>query len=128
MQSPVVEPVDPFQGGELDVCERSPGAFAVDLLGLEQADRGLGQRVVVAVADRAHGGVGAGIDEPPRECEAGVLPGLNRSSQQFVSEVNLVRERDDRFCDRVADRFGSVTGERRSVLDPGPSRPSIGGR
>ena len=73
MQSGVVEPVDPFQRRELDVGERLPGAFAADLLGLEQADRGLGQGVVVGVADAAHGRVDAGVDEPLGEGETDVL-------------------------------------------------------
>jgi len=46
----VVEPVDPFQGGELEVVEASPGAFVADELGLVEADDRLGQGVVVAVA------------------------------------------------------------------------------
>src|SRR3954447_26862566 len=64
MQSCVVEPIDPFQGRELDVSEGLPRAFSPDLLGLEQADRGLGQGVVVGVADAAYGRVDAGVDEP----------------------------------------------------------------
>lgn len=60
----VIEPVDPFEGRELDVGHRLPGAVAVDLLGLEQADRRLGQGVVVAVADAADRRVDAGLDEP----------------------------------------------------------------
>jgi hypothetical protein len=75
----VVVPVDPFQGGELDVGERLPGAVAVDLLGLEEADRALGQGVVVAIADRADGGVDASVDQAAGEREARVLPGLKGS-------------------------------------------------
>jgi hypothetical protein len=47
VKSLVVVPVDPFEGRELDVGERLPRSFAVDLLGLVEADRGLGQTVVV---------------------------------------------------------------------------------
>jgi hypothetical protein len=39
-------PVDPFQGGELDVVEAAPGAAVVDQFGFEQADLGFGQGVV----------------------------------------------------------------------------------
>jgi hypothetical protein len=52
----VVEPVDPFQGGVLDLVQALPGAAPADQLGLVQADDGLGQRVVVGVPDRAYRG------------------------------------------------------------------------
>lgn len=45
-----VEEVDPLEGGDLDVVDVAPGAVAVDLLGLERADRGLGQGVVVRLS------------------------------------------------------------------------------
>ena len=46
-----VEPVDPVGGFELDVVDVAPGALAADQLVLERADGGLGQRVVLGVAD-----------------------------------------------------------------------------
>ena len=49
-----VEPVDPFQGGELEVLEPSPGAAVADELGLVEPDDRLGQGVVVAVAAGSH--------------------------------------------------------------------------
>ena len=52
-EPPVVEPVDPFEGGELDRLEAAPRSPASDQLGLEEPDDALGQRVVVAVADAA---------------------------------------------------------------------------
>src|SRR5215213_10048613 len=73
VQSGVVVPVDPFQGGQLNLGEGAPRPFAVDLLGLEKPDRGFGQRVVVAIADAADGRVDAGLDEPTGEREARVL-------------------------------------------------------
>ena len=50
-QSLVVPPMHPAKGGELDVLDGPPGAFAlvVDELGLVEAIDGLGQRVVVTV-------------------------------------------------------------------------------
>ena len=39
----MVDPVDPLQGGVLDLVEALPGAAAADQLGLVQADDGLGQ-------------------------------------------------------------------------------------
>src|SRR5581483_6788217 len=63
VEAPVVEPVDPLEGGELDVVDGAPGASSSDQFGLVEADGGLGQGVVVAVAsgpDRRHG---AGVGE-----------------------------------------------------------------
>ena len=39
----MVEPVDPFEGGELDRFEVTPGAASTNHLGLVQADDRLGQ-------------------------------------------------------------------------------------
>ena len=46
----VLVPVDSLQRRELDVIEALPRPAAVDQLGLEQPDVGLGQRVVAASA------------------------------------------------------------------------------
>jgi hypothetical protein len=45
-QAPVVEPVHPFQRGELDPLACTPRSARVDHLGLEQPDYRLGERVV----------------------------------------------------------------------------------
>ena len=56
-QSPVVEPVDPFQGGVFDGLEGSPRPSSVDHLGLvEPVDR-FGQGVVVTVPNAADRGL-----------------------------------------------------------------------
>jgi len=44
-QAAGVEPVDPFEGGELDGFERSPRATLMDDLGLEQADDRFGESI-----------------------------------------------------------------------------------
>ena len=44
-EAPMVEPVDPFQGGKLDRLEAAPGTAPADHLGLEQADNRLGESV-----------------------------------------------------------------------------------
>jgi hypothetical protein len=49
----MVEPVDPFQCCELDGFERPPRATSMDDLGLVKAIDGLGERVVIRVADAA---------------------------------------------------------------------------
>jgi len=53
-QPAVVEPVNPLQGGVLEVVDAPPGAAAADQLGLVQADDRLGQRVVVGVTAGAN--------------------------------------------------------------------------
>jgi hypothetical protein len=55
-QAAVVEPVDPLEDGVLDRVGVAPGAEPLDDLGLEQADDGLGERVVERVPDRADRG------------------------------------------------------------------------
>ena len=49
-EASVIEPVDPFEGGELD---GSPGPAPVDHLGLVESVDALGQGIVVAVPDTA---------------------------------------------------------------------------
>jgi hypothetical protein len=80
MQPSVVVPVDPFQGGQLDVIERSPRAPGADEFGFEQPDVGLGQGVVQRVTDRADAGCDAGRGQPFGERDRGVLTAPPRSS------------------------------------------------
>src|SRR5512133_699923 len=63
-ETTVVEPVDPFEGGELHGLHASPGAAPMDDLGLEQAVDGFGERIVIAVADAADRGLDAGTRKP----------------------------------------------------------------
>ena len=44
-ETAVVEPVDPFEGGELHRLGMAPGAAPADHLGLEQADDRLGESI-----------------------------------------------------------------------------------
>jgi hypothetical protein len=75
LQEPaVVEPVDPLQGGVLDLVKAFPGATPADQLGLVQPDDGLGQGVVIGVADRANRGDRAGLGEPLGVADRQVLP------------------------------------------------------
>jgi hypothetical protein len=75
LQEPtMVEPVDPLQGGVLDVVHPLPGAAPADQLGLVQPDDGLGQGVVIGVADRANRGDRAGLGEPLGVADRQVLP------------------------------------------------------
>src|SRR5215213_4679606 len=62
-QTPVVEPVDPFKGGELDGLEGAPRTAPMDHLGLEEADHGFSQGIVVRIADTADRRVDARLGE-----------------------------------------------------------------
>ena len=62
VRSDRVEEVDPLEGGDLDMSGVAPGAVPVDLLGLERADRGLGEGVIVGVPDGPDRGVDAGLN------------------------------------------------------------------
>ena len=72
-QATVVEPVDPFEDGELDGFEIAPRPSAMDELGFEQPVDRLGQDIVVAVADTADGGLNAGLGQPFGVAKADVL-------------------------------------------------------
>ena len=62
----MIEPVDPAQRRELDVVDCAPRAAAPDHLGLVEAVDGLGERVVVGVADAANRALDAGLGEALR--------------------------------------------------------------
>ena len=49
-EPPVIEPVDPLEGGELHSLEVAPGTALADQLGLVQPDDRLGERIVVLAA------------------------------------------------------------------------------
>jgi hypothetical protein len=57
------KPVDPFQGGELDRVERAPWSAPMNDLGFVEAVDGLGQGVVIAVADAADGRLDPGLGQ-----------------------------------------------------------------
>lgn len=59
----MVEPIDPFEGGELARFEVTPGATLTNHLGLVQADDGLGQRIVIGIPDVAHRRLDSGLGE-----------------------------------------------------------------
>lgn len=47
----MVEPGDPFEGGEFHGIEAAPGTFAMDQFSLVEAIGGFGEGVVARVAD-----------------------------------------------------------------------------
>ena len=82
-QSSMIEPVDPFEGGELDGFETAPGPASMDDLGLVEAVDRLCERVVVAVANAADGRDEARLDQAIRVLDRYVLGGFKRSSQHL---------------------------------------------
>jgi transposase len=52
-QTPVVEPVNPFEGGELDGLDGAPRPAPMDHLDFEEADDGFSKGIVVRIADTA---------------------------------------------------------------------------
>ena len=80
LQEPaVVEPVDPRQGGVLDLIKTLPGATPADQLGLVQADDRLGQRIVERVATRADRAGRAGVGQPLGVADRQLVAGPDRS-------------------------------------------------
>src|SRR5262249_44172549 len=70
----VVEPIDPIEGGVLDIVELTPGTTVVNDLGLEQSDDRLGEGVVVRVADAAD-----------RRLDAGLLQALSVTNREILA-------------------------------------------
>jgi hypothetical protein len=107
-QSPVVEPIDPPEGGEFDGLEMTPGAFQLNHFRLEEPDDRFSERVVVGVAAAADRWRDAGFCEslrvPHRQVlraavavmhqvgDAGGAPIVNRLLERIEDEVG---PRDD---------------------------------
>jgi len=60
-EPPVVEPIDPFQGRELDGFEAAPWSTPVDQLGLVETVDGFGERIVVGISNTADGRLHASL-------------------------------------------------------------------
>jgi hypothetical protein len=65
VESAVVEPVDVFEGGELDVVETAPGAVPVDEFPLVQPVEGLGEGVSASPESRSEGVVVSELSRSP---------------------------------------------------------------
>jgi hypothetical protein len=61
-QAPIVEPVDPLQGHQIQLFQAAPGTQAANHLRLVEADHDLCERIVVAVA--AHRGLQPSVCKP----------------------------------------------------------------
>lgn len=69
----MIEPVDPFQRRVLDLVEAPDGAAALHYHGLEQPDAGLGESIVVGVADAPDRGLDARLGQTLRVADRQVL-------------------------------------------------------
>ena len=110
-----VEPVDPFEGGELDRFEAAPGAAPMDHLGFVEAVDGFGEGIVVAVTDAADRRLDARLGEPLGIFDRDVLGGIKWSSQHLDEGVAMGTRK------RRSDRAG------RGVLRS-PGRPGVARR
>ena len=82
LQEPsVVEPIDPFKGGELDSLEVSPWSAPVDHLGLVETVDGFGESIVIGISDAPDRGLHAGFGQALGVFDGDVLGGFKRSSQ-----------------------------------------------
>jgi hypothetical protein len=73
VEAVVVEPVDPFGGGQLEFLDRAPGLAWFDQFGLVQAVDGLGQGIVIGASDGPDGGLDTGFGEAFGEPDRRVL-------------------------------------------------------
>jgi hypothetical protein len=86
-EASIVEPIDPFEGCELDGLEASPRSTPMDDLGLVEAIDRLGERVVVGIADAADRRDEARFDQAFRVFDSKILrppDALLFVKQQFV--------------------------------------------
>ena len=127
----MVEPVDPFQRRVLNGLEVPPRTAAVNDFRLEQTDDGLGQRVVVGIADAAHRGLRTGLGQALGVPDRQILGGFNSSSQHvLIGGCDGCKEAaggSARACEdevaRAASGFASITatallaGDRRWLLE-----------
>ena len=86
-QPPMVEPVDPLQRREFDVFQAFPRPTSADDFGLEQPDHGLGQGVIIGVADTAHGRLDPGFPKPLRVANGQVLASPVAVMDQAIESV-----------------------------------------
>ena len=112
----VIEPVDPFEGGELDGLEVAPGSAPMDDLGLVEAVDRLGERVVVGIADAADRGHEAGLRQPLSVFDRHVLHApIAVMNQTAASNRSTIVQR---LLQRVEDEAGMGRARRSPADDP----------
>ena len=129
----VSPPVQPAEGGELDVVDGAPRSLAgsSDQLGLEQRVHGFGEGVVVGVADRPDRRHGADVVEAFAVADAGGLAaGVGVGDEPFEAGASVPAGRlqcvEHHLGCHVAgdapadDAAGERVGDEAHIGDPGP--------
>jgi hypothetical protein len=114
------KPVDPFQGGELDRVERAPWSAPMNDLGFVEAVDGLGQGVVIAVADAADRGFDPGLGEALGVLDADVLRAAVRVMDQAAMALRPP------FVQGLLQRVENEAGMGGAADAPADNPPGIG--
>lgn len=120
---PVVEPVNPFGGGELDLVCVAPRTPGFDQLGLVEAVDRLGEGVVVARSHRAYARLNPSLGETLSDGDRGVLT----TPICVVDNIFHVPARSLTSPYRMLDRVEHQRGRHRSAGAPAddPARVSV---
>ena len=87
--SSVVVPVDPFEGCKLDVFQVAPGTASIDDFSFVETNDRFGQRVVIGVANAAHGWLDAGFSQTFGISDRDVLTGVKGSLQHWFLQLRV---------------------------------------
>ena len=118
-QAPVVEPVHPFQGGELDGFQSAPWSAAPDHLGLVEAVDRLGQGVVIGIADAADRRFDASVGETLGVLDSDILrPAIGMMNETAAFGRSAVVER---LLQGIQDKAG-VCGARYPPANDPPGK------
>lgn len=99
----MVDPVDPLEGGVLDLVDVPPGSAAPDDFGLVQPVDGFGESIVVCVADAADGSIDAGFRQSLGVPDREVL----HPSIVVMDEIGDVRPGVERLFEGVERQIAS---------------------
>jgi hypothetical protein len=113
-QAPMVEPVNQFQGGVLDLVDALPRATPADQLGLVQPDDGLDQRVVERVAAGTDRRRRPGLGQPLGVADGQVLAAPVRVMYQAIQPVLP-----------APDAISGASNARSTRSSPGACQPTM---
>jgi hypothetical protein len=88
----MIEQVDPFECGELDSFDVSPGPASVDYLGLVEPVDALGRGVVATVPDTAHGWFDPGLGQALGVADTAILRAIGMMNQTAVMDRPAVMD------------------------------------
>ena len=83
-QTPVVEPIDPFERCVFDGFDGAPRSASMDELRFEETVDGFGQSVVIAVSEATDGRLDPGLCQTLGIFDRQILGGFNRLSQRLM--------------------------------------------